>query len=162
MLNIVHYPHPALTTKCEEVTIFNDDLKTITNEMLGTMKRHHGIGLAANQVNINKYLFVMSIDNTDYIFINPKIVDISNSLIDYTEGCLSFPNISQKTRRAEFIKLSWQDIDGQFHEQEFFSLSAICIQHEIEHLNGKTFLDLLSPLKKKFATKKYLKMNKDN
>lgn len=157
MLSIVHYPHPSLLKKCDIVNIFDDDLKNIAEKMILTMKANKGIGLAANQVNINKRMFVMYSDDKDYIIINPVIKFLSDENMTFEEGCLSFPNISQKTNRARTVLLQWQDIQGNLHEKEFHDVAAICIQHEIDHLDGITFIDNLSPLKKQFVLKKYKK-----
>lgn len=157
MLSIVHYPHPSLLRKCDKVTSFDNELNILAQEMLSTMKNNNGIGLAANQVNVNKRMFVMSIENKNYIIINPSIKSYSIETLPFQEGCLSFPNISQKTNRAKSVLLQWQDINGNLQEEEFSDVAAICIQHEIEHLDGLTFIDKLSPLKKQFILKKYKK-----
>lgn len=159
MLEVVHYPHPALTKKCKPVTVFDDELRVLVEQMYLTMNIGNGIGLAANQVNVDKYFFVMEISNVRYCFINPVILNKTGSTI-YKEGCLSFPGISQNIERFERISLKWQDVYGQSHEQEFNGLAAICIQHEIEHIEGKIFLDNLSSLKKQIALKKYHKTSK--
>lgn len=158
MLSIVTYPNPVLTKPCKLVTIFDEHLQKFVDSMLETMRFNHGIGLAANQVGISQSIFVMEIEHISYAFINPEIVTSSTDVSSYQEGCLSFPSLQQETFRPKVIELKWQDTIGNIHQKEFSGLEAICIQHELDHLKGKTFLDLLSPLKKNFALKKYLKM----
>lgn len=160
MLEIVHYPHPALLKPCKNVTTFDQQLKELIVTMFDIMKEHHGIGLAANQLAIDKSLFVMEIDNQQFIFINPTIITTTNEQTLYNEGCLSFPNFGQEVSRSNSITVQWQDLEEKIHQQEFTGLYAICIQHEIDHLNGITFLDHLQPVKKLFATKKFLKNKK--
>lgn len=157
MLKIVTYPHPSLLKKTTPITVFHDTLKDLTEEMFSLMKANRGIGLAANQVDINQSFFVMEIENEKFVFINPIIISSSTEKIDFEEGCLSFPSMNQTTNRSKTIELSWQDLDGNCHQREFSDLHAICIQHEIEHLNGITFIDHLSSVKKLFAVKKYFK-----
>lgn len=159
-MKILTFPNSFLTKKCSSVIHFNEELFNNIQNMFELMEQSKGIGLAANQVGISQYFFIMKLNDTKHIFINPIIEHKSEELIQFTEGCLSFPYFRQETQRSKTISLKWQDTNGDFHSQTFFDLEAICIQHEIDHLNGKTFLDLLSPLKKQFALKKYLKIQK--
>lgn len=159
-MKILTFPNNILTKKCLPIIDFDHNLKNNIKNMFEVMEQSKGIGLAANQVGISQYFFIMKINEIEYTFINPIIEDKSQVVIPYTEGCLSFPYFKQDTQRAKNISLKWQDINGKFHQKDFADLEAICIQHEIDHLEGKTFLDLLSPLKKQFALKKYLKIQK--
>lgn len=162
MLAIVRYPHPALTQKTRPVDVFDESLHILSQQMLETMYGSHGIGLAANQVaNMNR-LFVMKCnpEAEPFIFINPEIIQYGSDKIDFQEGCLSFPGLQQDTQRFNVLQLRWQDLQGLFHEQEFTGLEAICIQHEIDHLNGISFIDHLSQLKKQLVLKKYQKTQK--
>lgn len=162
-MQIVRYPNIILNTKSKPVLHFNEDLKDLVEQMILVMRNANGIGLAANQVGLNQRIFIMqiNIDKPLYVFINPELHPISDSLINYSEGCLSFPGISQEKSRLQTIKVKWQDINGDVQEEIFQDLAAICIQHENDHINGITFLDELSPLKKQFAIKKMIK-NKPN
>jgi peptide deformylase len=164
MLKLVQYPHPTLKIKSQPVIEFNEKLVEITNDMIGVMQNENGIGLAANQVGIPLRIFIMNTDSNDkpYVFINPEISLLSpeqNQKTSYTEGCLSFPGISQEKQRFSEIKVKWQNLQGKFQEKIFSGLDSICIQHENDHINGITFIDDLSPLKKQFALKKMQKKN---
>ena len=100
MLKVVTYPHSALVTKCTDVTNFDNDLESLLLKMFSIMKKEGGIGLAANQVAITKRIFIMELENKQYIFINPIIISKSTNIISYNEGCLSFPNIQQENQRS--------------------------------------------------------------
>ena len=160
MNTVVHYPHPALSTSCTPVTVFDQELEQLSEHMFNIMSEEHGIGLAANQLAILKKMFVMSIDDKKLVIINPEIIQYSKEHVLFEEGCLSFPGIRQEIKRSRAITLQWQDIHGFFHEETFDGLAAICIQHEMDHLKGITFLDKLSSLKKELAIKKYKKLHK--
>lgn len=162
MLQIVHYPNTILTTKTQHVPEITLEIKEIVNEMISMVENMNAIGLAANQVGKNWRIFVMQCDKTQpaQAFINPDFISQSNNKIDFEEGCLSFPGLSQQKKRADSVEIQWTDINGNFHQQIFDGLESICIQHETDHLNGITFIDDLSPLKKQFALKKYHKTKK--
>lgn len=162
MLAIVRYPHPALSRKTQTVSVFDEHLASLAQEMIATMHSSHGIGLAANQVaNMNR-LFVMhcNADSPPFVFINPQIIATHTNQIEYQEGCLSFPGLQQDTTRFESVTLRWQDLSGLTHENTFSGIEAICIQHEMDHLDGLTFVDQLSQLKKQLVLKKYQKGQK--
>lgn len=160
-MKIVHFPHPSLITRAIEVTDFNDEIKAITQEMLSLMKEHKGVGLAANQVNILKRIVVMNCnpeeESVPYVFINPEIVSNTEEEKEYKEGCLSFPSLYVNVSRPAKTLVKWQDIDGAFQEKEFEGLEAVCIQHEIDHLNGINFIDRLSKTKRQMSLLKYSK-----
>jgi peptide deformylase len=150
LLHILQYPHPALREKAQAISVFEKSITILANNMLETMYDAPGIGLAATQVNVAKQLIVIDTsENKDspLIIINPKIVEKSGETI-YEEGCLSFPGVYAKVMRAETLTLEYQDIDGKKQRLEADDLLAICIQHEIDHLLGKVFVDYLSPLKR--------------
>jgi peptide deformylase len=150
LLHILQYPHPGLREKAQPITVFEKSITILANNMLETMYQAPGIGLAATQVNVAKQLIVIDTsENKDspLIIINPKIVEKSGETI-YEEGCLSFPDIYAKVMRAEILTLEYQDLDGNKKRLEADDLLAICIQHEIDHLLGKVFVDYLSPLKR--------------
>lgn len=164
-MKIVHFPHPALTTKAQEVTEFDESLKKITDEMISLMKSSNGVGLAANQVNILKRIVVMDCNSEDensvpYVFINPIIVNSTESTKEYKEGCLSFPSLYVNVNRPEKVVVEWQDLLGNKKSQEFTDLEAVCIQHEIDHLNGINFIDRISKTKRQMSLLKYSKHKK--
>jgi len=171
-LKIYTYPAPVLKTIAKEITEFDQSLKEFVSKMIKTMYLSRGIGLAAPQVGESIRLFVSDI-NFDFdeendeviinaspeVFINPIITKKSGETI-YEEGCLSFPGIYEKVKRAEKITMSFQDINGNKKEIEADGLEAICLQHELDHLNGIVFIEKLSPLKQSFLKKKFLKNKK--
>lgn len=165
MKKIVYYPQEILLKKTKDY-IFNENsflfLVSLQKEMNIIMKNFHGIGLAANQIGINLSIFLMNINDCETFFINPKIVSNSTEKITFTEGCLSFPTIQIEKERFKNITLSWFDIQNNHHTQEFNDLESVCIQHEIDHLNGITFIDHLSSLKRKLILKKIQKFSSKN
>lgn len=145
ILNIIHYPNKILRQKAKPVIKFNKNINQIIKNMLDTMYFYNGIGLAANQVNIRKAIVVIKLykQNKPLILINPKITFYDKSFIESTEGCLSIPNTWGRIKRYKKIKILAIN-----QHQKLFSLTAInylsiCIQHEIDHLNGKLFIDYL-------------------
>lgn len=158
ILKIIHYPNLILNKKCNIVTSFEPIvLEEIINNMIETMNYNNAIGLAANQVAINKSIFVMKINNNTQYFINPVITSKNENSTPFTEGCLSFPGLRREISRPSEVVVQFQDIYGHFHEKTFNELEAICVQHEIDHLNGITFIDELKNVKKQMIIKKYLK-----
>lgn len=150
LLTILEYPDPRLRTIAEEVTMFDEDLKKFVALMFETMYQAKGIGLAASQVDHHYRVIVIDISdekNDPICLINPKIIK-SEGKTSYEEGCLSVPNFFEKVERAEKITLNYQSMDGSEHEMEAGGLLAICIQHEMDHLIGKLFVDYLSTLKR--------------
>ncbi len=156
LLEILTIPDPKLKTKAEKVTQFDADLQRLTEDMFETMYAAPGIGLAATQVDVHKRVVVMDIsENNDEprVFINPVITE-KDGIQTYEEGCLSVPGIYAKVKRANQITVSFQDVQGETHALTADGLLAVCVQHEIDHLNGIVFLDHLSALKRKMALKK--------
>jgi len=150
LLTILEYPDPRLRTIAEEVTMFDEDLKKFVALMFETMYQAKGIGLAASQVDHHYRVIVIDISdekNDPICLINPKIIK-SEGKTSYEEGCLSVPNFFEKVERAEKITLNYQSMDGSEYEMEAGGLLAICIQHEMDHLIGKLFVDYLSTLKR--------------
>jgi len=161
ILNILTIPDKRLKTVAKPVEVFDVDLKNLVKSMLTTMYDAPGIGLAATQVNVHKQVVVIDVSeekNQPLCLINPKIVKKDGQQI-HEEGCLSVPNIYAKVKRASFIIVEAQDVDGNNISIEAEELLAVCIQHELDHLKGIVFLDHLSPLKRKMALKK---LEKDN
>ena len=163
-LEILTYPHPTLKKVAEHVTKdeINDDLRATFTEMAGLMNDARGIGLAAVQVGILKRFFIMIADlDADepriVVAINPEIIEESGEIND-EEGCLSFPEVSAKVKRAIKVKMKALNEYGEEFEMEQEGYLARCIQHEIDHLNGITYFDHLSPLKRKMIEKKYKKL----
>ena len=150
LLHILQYPHPGLREKAQPIAVFEKSITQLAENMLQTMYDAPGIGLAATQVQIAKQLIVIDTsENKDQplIIINPNIVESSGDIIN-EEGCLSFPGIYANVERFEFITVEYQDVDGNKQHIQTDGLLAICIQHEMDHLNGKVFVDYLSPLKR--------------
>jgi peptide deformylase len=177
-LKIYTYPSPILKKIAEPVKEFDENLKSLCLNMLATMYRAPGIGLAAPQVGISKRLFVMDIDykrekvtrsdgTVDYelsefnplIFINPKIENKQGEMF-YQEGCLSVPGIYEDVKRAESITVHFQDWEGNHHSLDAQDLLSVCVQHENDHLDGIVFLERLSLIKRNLLTKKFLKKKK--
>ena len=152
ILKILKYPDPRLRTVAENVILFDKSLKNLSKDMLETMYAENGIGLAATQVDIHTRLIVMDISddrNEPMIFVHPVVTVLDNkSLVPCEEGCLSIPGASVEVSRPDKIKLNWLDLSGKDHESFPEGLLAVCIQHEIDHLQGKLLVDYLSPLKR--------------
>lgn len=153
---IIYLPDPCLRRVSKEVDVFDDDLQTLIDDMFETMYDAKGVGLAAPQIGINMRLSVIDVagdKKQQLVLINPKIVH-SEGKKSYQEGCLSVPGAFDTVVRAEKVTLSALDRDGKTYELQAQDLLAECIQHEIDHLDGKLFIDLLSPLKRNMARKK--------
>ncbi|MBN2803318.1 MAG: peptide deformylase [Deltaproteobacteria bacterium] len=159
--NIVIYPDEVLKKNCEPVTDFNDQLKVLAEDMAETMYAAPGVGLAANQVGISKRIFIIDIaeDNQSdlNVFINPEIIDIEGDLV-WEEGCLSFPGMYIDVERAAKVTVKAQNTDGEFFELTAEGLFAVAIQHELDHLNGKSLADKVGYLKKKMMIKELTKI----
>ena len=133
------------------VTSFDNDLKCLIDNMFETMYEANGIGLAATQVDVHKRLLVLDVSeerNDPKVFVNPTIDVIESDLSDYDEGCLSVPGFYETVSRPKKIKVSAQDKEGSQFEIEADGVLSVCIQHEIDHLDGKLFVDYLSSLKR--------------
>ena len=155
-LPILEYPDPRLRTKAQPVTVFDAALQALVDDMFATMYEAPGIGLAASQVNVHKQLLVLDVSeekNEPMVLINPKIVAPEGSQT-YQEGCLSVPGIFADVDRADRITVESLDRHGQPQNFEADGLLAVCIQHEMDHLIGKLFVDYLSPLKRELVRKK--------
>ena len=157
-LKVLTFPDPRLRKVAVPVTKFDKSLEIITSNMLETMYAEEGIGLAATQVDIHERIIVMDLSeerNDPKIFINPEFKILNDkSLLSFKEGCLSVPGITEDITRPDNIYLTWQDINGIQHEAEPSGLLTVCIQHEIDHLEGKLMVDYLSPLKRDRIRKK--------
>ena len=163
LLKILTFPDPNLRKVAKAVTDFDDALKKTIADMLETMYHANGIGLAATQVNIHKRLIVIDVSderNQPLVIINPKFAVVDANLQDYKEGCLSVPEFYEEISRPTKIKLEFQDADGNRQFIEPAGLLSVCIQHEIDHLNGKLFVDHISSLKRERIRKQLLKRSK--
>ncbi|TQV88627.1 peptide deformylase [Aliikangiella coralliicola] len=161
-LEILEYPDPRLRTKAKPVTDFGASLQKQIDDMFETMYAAPGIGLAATQVDIHKTLFVIDVsENNDnpLTFINPEIVEL-RGVEEMEEGCLSFPGIYAKVERADEVTIKALDRNGEPFELDADGLLAVCIQHELDHTQGKLFVDYLSPLKRQRIRKKLEKEHK--
>ena len=160
LLPILNFPDPRLRTKAKPVTVVNDAIRTLASDMLETMYAAPGIGLAASQVDKHIQLIVMDLseDRDDpLVFINPKITPLSDETQPYEEGCLSIPEVYEKVDRSAKIKIDALDLQGEPFSLEAEGLLAVCIQHEMDHLDGKLFVDYLSPLKRQRIREKISK-----
>ena len=162
-LTILEFPDPRLRTKAAPVTDFDAALKKLAADMLETMYEAPGIGLAATQVNVHRQILVLDVSedkNQPMIIVNPKIAAREGSQT-YQEGCLSVPGIFADVTRADAITVNALDRDGKPFELQVDGLLAVCIQHEMDHLEGKLFVDYLSPLKREMVRKKLAKQRKN-
>lgn len=161
-LEILHFPDDRLRTTATPVAEVDDGIRQLVDDMLETMYEAPGIGLAATQVNVHKRVIVVDVSaekNQPMCLINPEII-AKDGVEQHEEGCLSVPGIYETVERAEHIKVKALDRDGNPFELETGDLLAICIQHEIDHLNGKLFVDYLSALKRNRIRKKLEKQKK--
>jgi peptide deformylase len=150
ILPILEVPDARLKTISKPVESFGDDLKTLVNDMIETMYAAPGIGLAAIQVGVRN----------PRVFVNPEILEPSDTYSLYNEGCLSVPDQYADVERPAQIRARWQDIEGNVHEEIMTGLMATCLQHEMDHLEGILFIDHLSRLKRQMVLKKIEKARK--
>lgn len=151
LLPILRYPDSRLNKVARPVTVFDERLKTLVSDMAETMYDAPGIGLAAPQVDVHERVIVIDISeerNRLQVFINPEVIAASQEKAVYDEGCLSVPGIYEEVERPARVTVRAQDIHGGFFEIRADGLMAVCLQHEIDHLNGFMFVDYLSQLKR--------------
>ena len=151
LLPIIQYPDPVLAAKAESVTEFNDSLRKLAADMAETMYAAPGVGLAANQVGSLKRIVVIDITdekNNLLVLVNPYIKSHTEELAEFEEGCLSLKGLYEKVSRPDGVTVCAQDLDGKPFEIEATGLLAVCLQHELDHLDGTVFIDHLSRLKK--------------
>ncbi|AJE45305.1 peptide deformylase [Celeribacter indicus] len=164
---ILIHPDPRLKKVCDPVSAFGRDLAKLADDMLETMYDAPGIGLAAPQVGVMQRLLVMDCvkeaDGTPapMVLVNPAVTWKSEERNIYEEGCLSIPGQYAEIERPKSVRVSWQDVEGKAHEQEFDALWATCVQHEIDHLDGVLFIDYLKPLKRQMITRKMQKLKRE-
>jgi len=163
-LDILRYPDPKLQTVAKPVLAIDARIRSLVADMLETMYDANGIGLAATQVNVHERVVVMDVsENRDepIVLINPTITWMGDERVKGEEGCLSVPGIYDGVERATAIKVRAQDADGNTRELEAQGLFAVCVQHELDHLMGKVFVEYLSPLKRNRIKSKLLKALRD-
>ncbi len=151
LLPILTFPDPRLRTQAQPVAEVDDRVRQIVADMFETMYAAPGIGLAATQVNIHEQIVVIDVSeegDQPLVFINPRIEVLDQEQVDYEEGCLSVPGFYEKVSRPLKVRVSALDADGQAFTMEPEGLLAVCIQHECDHLNGRLFVDHISPLKR--------------
>lgn len=161
-LTILHFPDPRLRKKAVPVDTVDDGIRTLINDMFETMYAAPGIGLAATQVNVQKRVIVIDVSETrdqPLALINPTLLDRQGEE-EMEEGCLSVPGFQETVRRAETIRLTALDQHGEPFEITTDGLLAVCIQHEMDHLEGKLFVDYLTPLKRNRIRKKLEKQGR--
>lgn len=162
---ILIHPDPRLKKLCEAVAEITPDLRQLAADMLETMYAAPGIGLAAPQVGVTKRLIVMDcIKNgppEPQVLFNPEVLWTSEELSVYDEGCLSIPDIYNDVTRPAEVTVRWTDVDGVVQERQFSGIWATCVQHEIDHLDGKLFIDYLGPLKRQMITRKMQKLKRE-
>ncbi len=164
LLSIVQYPDERLAKVAQPVTVFDDKLKQLAADMAETMYAAPGVGLAATQVGEMIRMVVIDItdDKNDLrVLVNPEIVASSEDTVVCEEGCLSLPGLYEKVSRPSHVTVKAQDLDGNTVEFECDELLSVCVQHEIDHLNGKVFIDHLSQLKKSRAAAKLVKLRRE-
>ena len=174
LLPIYETPDPMLRQISTPVDKVDDELRALIKDMFETMYAAPGIGLAAVQVGVPKRLLVMDLQEPEdpddpeskpvkepRVFVNPEILSHSDHEVPYTEGCLSVPDQYAEVMRPEKIRAAWQDADGKAHEAEMDGLLAVCLQHEMDHLEGVLFIDHLSRLKRDMVLKKLAKIRKE-
>lgn len=164
LLSILEFPDPRLRTVAKPVKVIDNAIKGLVDNLLDTMYTSHGVGLAATQVNVHQRIIVIDTSadkNNPICLINPKIIEKTGTEKS-NEGCLSVPGIFEPVQRAQAIKVIALNQQGKLFELETDGLLAVCIQHEMDHLQGKLFVDYLSLLKRQRIKKKMDKRHKKN
>ena len=154
---ILIFPDPKLRKVAKKIDKFDKSLEILAQNMLKTMYEAEGIGLAATQIDVHIRLVVMDLSeerNEPRVFVNPEYTVLDKSPFTYEEGCLSIPGFNEEISRPSKILLKWQDLQGNFHEDQPDGIFTVCAQHEIDHLDGKLFVDYLSPIKRDRIRKK--------
>jgi peptide deformylase len=162
ILTILEFPDERLRKKAEKVQAVDESIRKLVDDMFETMYESRGVGLAATQVNVHRRVIVIDVSeekNAPLCLINPEIVE-KDGVEESEEGCLSVPGFFEKVKRAEHVRIKALNRDGQLFELEAKDLLAVCVQHEMDHLDGKLFVDYLSPLKRQRIKKKLEKIHK--
>ncbi len=164
---ILLHPDPRLKKVCAPVDDITDDLRALADDMLETMYDAPGIGLAAPQVGVLGRLIVLDCVKEEgaaprpLVMFNPQVVAASDERNVYEEGCLSIPDQYADVERPRVVDVEWMDRDGNAQRETFDGLWATCVQHEIDHLDGKLFIDYLKPLRRQMITRKMVKLKKE-
>ena len=164
---ILIHPDPRLKAVAEPVDDISDELRKLADDMLETMYDAPGRGLAATQVGVMKRLFVMDCahkegqDPDPVVLVNPEILARSDETQVYEEGCLSIPDIYADVERPAEVQMRWLDLNGREQERTFGGFEAVCVQHELDHLNGRLYIDYLKPLKRQMITRKMQKLKRE-
>lgn len=165
LLPILRYPDPRLHTVAKPVKAVDDRIRQLADDMLETMREAEGVGLAATQVDVHERLIVMDTSETHdepRVLINPEIIERSEEMMVGDEGCLSVPSIYDRVERHARVKVRALGRDGEPYEFEAEGLTAVCVQHEMDHLMGKVFVEYLSPLKRNRIKSKMLKKARED
>ena len=171
VLPIVEVPDARLRAVSQPVSVVDDSVRQLVSDMIETMYAAHGIGLAAIQVGVESRVLVINLQEQEdeegkpirdpRAYINPEVLEVSEELSVYNEGCLSIPDQYAEVARPARCRVRWLDEKGETHEQELEGLLATCMQHEIDHLNGVLFIDHISRLKRSMLLKKLDKVRRD-
>jgi peptide deformylase len=151
MLKIVEWPNSALKNVCHDCTVGDKSLKRLSKQMAQLMYKSNGVGIASPQVGLDIRLIVVDCEDEPYygkdplVLVNPVIVEKKGDLIESSEGCLSLPGISVTVERSPYVRVRYYDLEGEFWEIEAEGLLGVCLQHEIDHLDGKTLIEAATP-----------------
>lgn len=163
--DILIHPDPRLKKPCDRVAEVTAEISTLARDMLETMYDAPGVGLAAPQVGVMKRVIVMDCikEGTPepLVLLNPQVIWTSEELTSYEEGCLSIPDQYAEVKRPALVNVRWLALDGSIQDRIFEGLWATCVQHEIDHLDGKLFIDYLGPLKRQMITRKMEKLKRE-
>lgn len=164
---ILIHPDPRLKTVCAPVGRITPEIEALATDMLATMYEAPGVGLAAPQVGVLSRVFVMDCtkdpdaERMPIVMVDPEIIGQSEALSTYEEGCLSIPDQYAEVTRPAEVRMRWTGLDGRIHERDFDGLWATCAQHEHDHLDGRLFIDFLTPMKRQMITRKMVKLKRD-
>jgi peptide deformylase len=160
ILPILRFPDPGLHTACRPVIVFDSRLATLASDLADTMRAAPGIGITAAHVGIYERLTVIELDGpaSQRVYVNPQVTWSSPDMQRHTEGSVSMPGVTDEVERPARIRVSWQDLQGRSHEEETDGLLAVCLQHEIDQLDGIFWIDRLSRLKRERIVKKFRKI----
>lgn len=164
---ILIHPDPRLKKTCAAVDDITDARRALAADMLETMYHAPGIGLAAPQIGVLERLIVVDCVKEEgekpkpMVMFNPEILQSSDEMNTYEEGCLSIPDQYAEVTRPADVRVSWLDLDGNLQEQDFGGLWATCLQHEIDHLNGKLFIDYIGAMRRQMITRKMVKLKRE-
>ena len=163
---ILIHPDSRLRKVATPVRGIDGGVRQLAEDMLATMYDAPGIGLAATQIGVMKQVFVMDCAGKDdapepMVFLNPEVTWLSDTLVASEEGCLSIPDVFEDVTRPDRVRLKWMDLDGHVREEEFSGRPATCVQHELDHLKGKLFIDYLSPIRRTMITSKMKKLKRE-